>query len=562
MSEILVGEYLFRRLKEIGIQTIFGVPGDYELVLLDLIPASGLSWVGTPNELVGAYAADGYARLKGAAAVVTTFGPGELSALCGLGGAYCEFVPVLHIVGYPTTKAQGSGKILHHTLGDKSYDHYVRMSAELSCATAVLKESHNAVSEIDRVLNAMMYHSQPGYIGISEDVAFTKIPIGALETAPIARALPRGPQDDMAIAEIVARLEAAKSPVIIVDGGAARREWTPHVESLVQVLPIPHFVTILGKGAINEENPLFGGWYAGAGSWPRTIKAVEQADCILWLGNLPSDFNTGVFSEHVEPSAIVDFQRFHVKVGETQYNARINHASAQLHVLPKLTEAIKASPTLTTKDLTMKLEPRPAPMSMPSEITQDWFWERVSSFIKSGDLVVAETGTAQFGISATSLPSGSHSWTQAIWGSIGYAIAAAIGGSIAGKELGKYKRMVVFTGDGSLQLTVQAFSLLNRHGIVPIVFILNNKGYTVERFFRGWSAEYNDIPMWDYGSLFQAFSPLSGTKSFKVRTAAELDALLSDERFQTATTPQCVDMDLGVDDAPVWLKKVFESKKK
>jgi pyruvate decarboxylase len=92
--------------------------------LLDLIePEGGLAWRGTPNELVGAYAADGYARVKGAGALITTFGPGELSALCGIGGSFCEFVPVVHIVGYPTSAAQASGNILHHTLGDKSYEY-------------------------------------------------------------------------------------------------------------------------------------------------------------------------------------------------------------------------------------------------------------------------------------------------------------------------------------------------------------------------------------------------------------------------------------------------------
>lgn len=144
MADIRIGEYLFRRLKQMGIETAFGVPGgnasstnshsaqertsnnlvhtDYELALLNYVEPAGLDWIGTPNELVGAYAADGYARLKGAAALVTTFGPGELSALCGLGGSFCEMVPVLHIVGYPSFAAQASGQILHHTLGDKSYE--------------------------------------------------------------------------------------------------------------------------------------------------------------------------------------------------------------------------------------------------------------------------------------------------------------------------------------------------------------------------------------------------------------------------------------------------------
>lgn len=137
--------------------------------------------MGTPNELVGAYAADGYAREKGAGALVTTFGPGELSALCGIGGAFCEFVPVLHIVGYPTHQAQASGKILHHTLGDLSYEcvasifsncglltgssHYAKMSGQISCATAILKDAYTATSEIDRVLNGLSFRFSTGYFG-------------------------------------------------------------------------------------------------------------------------------------------------------------------------------------------------------------------------------------------------------------------------------------------------------------------------------------------------------------------------------------------------------------
>lgn len=74
---------------------------DYELALLDLIGESGVEFCGNPNELIAGYAADGYGRLNGAGAFVTTFGPGELSAYCSQAGAYAEFVPIVHVVGYP-----------------------------------------------------------------------------------------------------------------------------------------------------------------------------------------------------------------------------------------------------------------------------------------------------------------------------------------------------------------------------------------------------------------------------------------------------------------------------
>jgi hypothetical protein len=76
-------QYLVERLKQCGVKYVFGVPGDYNLELLDYIERDEhLVWVGNANELNAAYASDGYARVKGGlAAVITTFGVGELSAL-------------------------------------------------------------------------------------------------------------------------------------------------------------------------------------------------------------------------------------------------------------------------------------------------------------------------------------------------------------------------------------------------------------------------------------------------------------------------------------------------
>jgi pyruvate decarboxylase len=192
MGELLVGEYLLRRVHELGVRDIFGVPGgtlypprcfrvplltdfrrkDYELAFLDLVLQSSMKWRGSPNELVGVYAADGYARVNGVGCLVTTFGPGETSALCGIAGAYAEFVPVIHIVGYPSMKAQRAHAILHHTLGEGKFEYvkstpfvgdfymtgltccsnYHNMSKQISCATTVLEDSATAAAEIDRVL--------------------------------------------------------------------------------------------------------------------------------------------------------------------------------------------------------------------------------------------------------------------------------------------------------------------------------------------------------------------------------------------------------------------------
>ena len=93
-----IGDFLLRRLHEAGIRHIFGVPGDYNLEFMQQLEDRGdPAWIGTCNELNGSYAADGYARIHGLAALAVTYGVGSLSAMNGIAGAYSEHVPVICI---------------------------------------------------------------------------------------------------------------------------------------------------------------------------------------------------------------------------------------------------------------------------------------------------------------------------------------------------------------------------------------------------------------------------------------------------------------------------------
>jgi TPP-dependent 2-oxoacid decarboxylase len=93
-----IGDFLLRRLEEAGVRHLFGVPGDYNLPLLQQLADTGvLKWIGTCNELNASYAADGYARLNGLGALLVTNGVGPLSAINGVAGSYSEHVPVICI---------------------------------------------------------------------------------------------------------------------------------------------------------------------------------------------------------------------------------------------------------------------------------------------------------------------------------------------------------------------------------------------------------------------------------------------------------------------------------
>lgn len=173
--KITVGDYLLERIKTLGVSDMLGVPGDYNLGFLDQVDAmKGLEWRGCCNELNAAYAADGYARIRGASALLTTFGVGELSAINGIAGSYAEQVPVIHIDGMPTSIIQEKKAIVHHTLGDGNFSVFVRMYELVTVAQTVLT-ADNAASEIDRVLTACWLHKRPVYIGLPSDLTSVEI---------------------------------------------------------------------------------------------------------------------------------------------------------------------------------------------------------------------------------------------------------------------------------------------------------------------------------------------------------------------------------------------------
>jgi len=215
--------YLFARLAQLGITSLHGVPGDYNLTALDYLPAAGIKWVGNCNELNAGYAADGYARIKGMGAVTTVFGVGELSAINAIAGSFAEKVPVVHIVGMPSTKSQRDGMLMHHSLGNGDFRVFADMAARVSVAQANLDNVTTAAEDIDRVLRECWLHKRPVYTQLPTDMVTQKVDASRLKK-PIDMTMPKpSAQLEEAVVEaILTKLDAAKRPMIIVDGGAQR----------------------------------------------------------------------------------------------------------------------------------------------------------------------------------------------------------------------------------------------------------------------------------------------------------------------------------------------------
>ncbi|KAI9680813.1 MAG: Pyruvate decarboxylase 1 [Caeruleum heppii] len=564
-----LAEYLFRRLHEMGVRSVHGVPGDYNLVALDYIPKNGLKWVGNCNELNAGYAADGYARVNGISALVTTFGVGELSAINAHAGCYSEYVPLVHIVGTPSTISQRDGMLLHHTLGNGDFNVFANMAKEVSCAVARLDDPYTAPGVIDHTLRECWVKSRPVYIGLPTDMVLKKVEGNRLDT-PIDLSDPpnRQEKEDYVVEVILKYLNAAKKPVILVDACAIRHRVLPEVHALVEKSGLPTFVAPMGKGAVDESLPNYCGVYAGDGSNEGVRERVESADLVLSIGAIKSDFNTAGFTYRVSQLSTIDFHSDHITVRFSEYpGVRMKPVLRRIIDLTDFSRFATSTGgphdgSATAHNTLPPLSSADDPSAKnPQIINQAWLWPRVGQWLRPHDIVLTETGTANFGIWETRFPQGVTALSQVLWGSIGWAFGATQGAALAAHESGRDRRTILFIGDGSLQLSVQELSTMIRLGLTPIIFILNNAGYTIERYIHGMHSAYNDIAAWRHGQLLEVFGgklPEEG-RYYAVHTKDELEALLGEGEFNEAGKIQIVELFIPMEDAPRALKLTAES---
>ncbi|ECC2657977.1 alpha-keto acid decarboxylase family protein [Salmonella enterica subsp. enterica serovar Javiana] len=534
-----VADYLLDRLAGCGIGHLFGVPGDYNLQFLDhVIDHPTLRWVGCANELNAAYAADGYARMSGAGALLTTFGVGELSAINGIAGSYAEYVPVLHIVGAPCSAAQQRGELMHHTLGDGDFRHFYRMSQAISVASAILYEQ-NACFEIDRVLGEMLAARRPGYIMLPADVAKkTAIPPTEALALPVHEA--------QSGVETAFRYHArqclmnSRRIALLADFLAGRFGLRPLLQRWMAETPIAHATLLMGKGLFDEPHPNFVGTYSAGASSKEVRQAIEDADRVICVGTRFVDTLTAGFTQQLPAERTLEIQPYASRIGETWFNLPMAQAVSTLREL--CLECAFAPPPTRSTGQPVRID--------KGELTQESFWQTLQQYLKPGDIILVDQGTAAFGAAALSLPDGAEVVVQPLWGSIGYSLPAAFGAQTACPD----RRVILIIGDGAAQLTIQEMGSMLRDGQAPVILLLNNDGYTVERAIHGAAQRYNDIASWNWTQIPPALNAAQQAECWRVTQAIQLAEVL--ERLARPQRLSFIEVMLPKADLPELLRTV------
>jgi indolepyruvate decarboxylase len=527
-----VASYLTARLIEIGIEHVFTIPGDYCAPFLDVLDATpGIERVPNINELGCGYAADGYARMKGAGAACVQYGVGTFSLLNCVAGSYVEFAPVAIISSSPNASSrlleEHQNILFHHSTGDLRADQ--KVFEQVTVASVVITNAGAAPSEIDSALTAMLTERRPVYIEVINNV-WTQACTEPAEKLQRVRAYSDPKSLAAAVAAAAQMVRGAASPVFFFGVELQRFGLQADAQRLVDLTRIPFTTTSLAKTMLDEMQPLFAGTYAGPASPPRTNELVTSSDCVIALGTIITDDYLGLMASSF--GNMIRVSRGETRVG-LNYFPTVELADflpafhAALHKHPVPQRPYPPDPPYAT------LLPIPEP---GTKLTYETFYETLGSFVlreplrNESVLILGESTSLYVFGNLFGLPPDSFVG-QAAWGSLGHETGSALG-----VGLGTGKRPLVVAGDGGFMMVCQEVSSLARARSNAVVFVMSNQGYAIEQAFvnlnafepGGEFAPYDILPRWDYMALAQAF----GARGVRVTTTTELRDFL-----QTLSNP-------------------------
>ncbi len=508
MTSPTLATYLVERLQKLGVGHIFGIPGDYVLALYKVFEQSPLKLIGTTREDCAGFAADAYARVRGIGALCVTYCVGGLNTVNAIACAYAERSPVIVLTGSPGLSERARNPYLHHMVRDFATQKEV--FEKITVAAAVLDDPLTAARQIEQAIDALQRYRRPIYLEIPRDLVHAKLPL--LEPA---RLVPDEANDPAALAEALAEVRSmlgvAKRPVILAGAEVGRFGLQDELVRIVERFKIPIASTLHGKSIIREDHPLYVGVYGGLVGRDDVLQFVNESDCLLILGSILSDVD------------VIDPQRPSLAEGQV-IHATADRVTIKHHRYEAINFEGFVRGLLSTQVSPFAPRPlpqvEPPPVQPPAEhapVTLQGLFVHLDSLLNDQTVVVADVGESLFASADLHVHRRFEFLAPAYYTSMGFAVPAAIGAAIADPTI----RPIVLVGDGAFQMTGSELSTAVRHGLAPIVLVLNNRGYSTEREIL--EGSFNDIHNWHYEKICEL---VGGGRGYQVRTHEELVTVL------------------------------------
>ncbi len=504
-----------RILEELGVRWIFGIPGGASLPLYDaLYDARGIQHILVRHEQVAAHAAAGYARASGEVGVCTaTSGPGATNLVTGIADAFMDSTPVLAI----------TGQVVRPNIGTDAFQ-----EADVTAITMPITKHNYLVmdpEELPRVIREAFYLCRAGRPGpvlvdIPRDVLQAEIPSELVQAPFEPRYRPVLDGDPARIAEAAEAISRSRRPILYVGGGA--QGASEPLGRLARRCRIPVTVTLMGKGAFDETDPLCLGMLGMHGTAYANY-AINEADLVIAVGARFDDRVTGRlkdFCPHarfihidIDPSEIGKNKPAHIPiVGDAR---RVLEALEPLVQPPDVEAWWRQIEEWRTR---YPLRWRPGRMLKPQQVI-----EAIYQATRGEALVVTDVGQHQMWAAQYYKCRRPRQFiTSGGLGAMGFGFPAAMGAQFARPE----ELVIAIVGDGGFQMTMQDLITAVEWRLPLKIYIINNGAHGMVRQWQQlfYNERYAHVHLRnpDFARVAEAF----GAVGIRVETEEQMHAAI------------------------------------
>lgn len=508
---MLVSKFLIERLENAGVKHVFGIPGDYVLDFYkELWDDEKITVINNTDENHSGFAADAYARVNGIGCVVVTYSVGASKVINAVQCAYAERSPLIVISGAPGMNERNEPFLLHHMV--RHFNSQKKMFDEITCASVVLDNPATAGYEIDRAFEALHYYKRPIYIELPRDIAKQSVTYDVYKVGT-PKAAPTDLENlEEAMKEVKEFIASSQRPAILAGAEVARYKMGEQMVRFAEKNQIPIATTMLSKSVMSERHPLFAGVYMGAGSAEHTRQVVDESDCLLIFGDYHHDMTLCFRPSQFKKRQVVWANVEGLKIRNHTYTdiqfvdfckALFKH-EGEAKTLPSL-PSVEAAETFVPKENT--------------KITSQRLFVKINSVLNRKMAICADIGDSLYGAASLTVHHSHQFLSPAFYTSMGPAIPYSLGLQAALPDV----RPIVIVGDGAFQMSCNELSTIASKKMNPIVFVLNNDGYTTERCLL--DGEFNDIRRWQYHKITEM---IGAGKGRVVETEEELDKVVKE----------------------------------
>lgn len=467
---------LIHALEDEGVTQVFGLPGVQNIEIYDALLASNIKHVLARHEQAAVHMADGYARATGKVGVVlVTSGPGATNTVTGIATAYMDSVPLLVITGQVPTNAIGTdafqeADITTITLPITKHSYLIKNAEELVpslCEAFYLAKS-----------------GRPGpiLIDVPGNVARAELEYTAAKTQPsLASYKPTIKGNARQVSKAAELIAQAKNPILLAGGGVVSSQAHDKVRMLARHQGLPVLTTMLAKGVLNSEDPLWLG-QPGVYGIPQANKALQEADLVIAVGTRFSERVTGNAQDFAPQAQII-----HVDIDPAEIGKNIR---VDVPIVGDVATVLDA----LDKSLEQRAKCRGEKQVFPAQAARTTLYKtslvcntthRVFSILNellvtANAKVIITTDVGQHQLWASHLldvDMPRSFLTSGGLGTMGFGLPAALGAQVAYPE----SLVLCISGDGSFQMSLQEMATVAAQNMPIKVAVINNQSHGLVR---------------------------------------------------------------------------------